>query len=151
MHSCWDLWVLMHWYTCKCLLNTLERAVEQLAGCLAKETQVSSRGQSTTARNAGTCSLSPYEYLIRWRNATWIAIAVNLASPKFICNGSATSAQWPLNVIYLIIYSYTYIFLSVRAVLKLSKLQVEWTSFLQYTELQAVILLQQSSRAANTD
>ena len=51
----------------------------------------------------------------------------------------------------LIIYSYTYIFLSVRAVLKLSKLQVEWTSFLQYTELQAVILLQQSSRAANTD
>ena len=27
-----------------------------------------------------------------------------------ICNGSATSAQWPLNVIYLIIYSYTYIF-----------------------------------------
>ena len=24
----------MHWYTCKCLLNTLERAIEQLAGCL---------------------------------------------------------------------------------------------------------------------
>ena len=42
----------MHWYTCKCILNTLERAVEQLAGCLAKETKVSSRGQSTTARNA---------------------------------------------------------------------------------------------------
>ena len=38
----------MHWYTCKCLLNTLGRAVEQLAGCLAKETKVSSRGQSTT-------------------------------------------------------------------------------------------------------
>ena len=30
--------------------STLERAVEQLAGCLAKETKVSSRGQSTTAR-----------------------------------------------------------------------------------------------------
>ena len=69
----------MHWYTWKCLLNTLERAVEQLAGCLAKETKLSSRGQSTIARNAGTCSLSPHEYLIRWRNATWIA--VNLASP----------------------------------------------------------------------
>ena len=32
----------MHWYTCKCLLNTLGRAVEQLAGCLAKEPKVSS-------------------------------------------------------------------------------------------------------------
>ena len=42
----------MHWYACKCLLNTLERAVEQLAGCLAKEIKVSTRGQSTTARNA---------------------------------------------------------------------------------------------------
>ena len=30
--------------------STLERAVEQLAGCLAKETKVSSRGQSTIAR-----------------------------------------------------------------------------------------------------
>ena len=28
----------MHWYTCKCLLNNLGRAVEQLAGCFAKET-----------------------------------------------------------------------------------------------------------------
>ena len=26
----------MHWYTCKSLLNTLGRAIEQLAGCLAK-------------------------------------------------------------------------------------------------------------------
>jgi len=36
---------------CKCLLNTLGRAVEQLAGCLAKETKVSSQDQSTTAHN----------------------------------------------------------------------------------------------------
>ena len=35
----------MHWYTCKSLLNTLGRAVEQLAGCLAKQTKVSSRSQ----------------------------------------------------------------------------------------------------------
>ena len=42
----------MHWYTCKCLLNTLEKTVEQLAWCLAKETKLSSRGQSTTTRNA---------------------------------------------------------------------------------------------------
>ena len=34
-----------HWYTCKSLLNTLGRAVEQLAVCLA---EVSSQGQSTT-------------------------------------------------------------------------------------------------------
>ena len=27
----------MHWYTCKCLLNTLGRAVEQLAGCLPRK------------------------------------------------------------------------------------------------------------------
>ena len=47
----------------------------------------------------------------------------------------------------VIIYSYTYIFLSVKAVLKLFRLQVEWTSSLQFTKLQAVILLQQSSRA----
>ena len=38
----------MHWYTCKSLLNTLGRAVEQLAVCLAKQAKVSSRGQSTT-------------------------------------------------------------------------------------------------------
>ena len=35
--SCQDLQVLMHWYTCKYLLNTLGRAVEQLAGCLASK------------------------------------------------------------------------------------------------------------------
>ena len=29
--------VLMHGHTCKSLLNTLGRAVEQLAGCLAKQ------------------------------------------------------------------------------------------------------------------
>ena len=44
-----NLGVLMHWYTCKqSLLNTLGRAVEQLAVCLAKQAKVSSRGQSTT-------------------------------------------------------------------------------------------------------
>ena len=32
-----NLWVLMHWYTGKSLLNGLERAVKQFAGCLAKE------------------------------------------------------------------------------------------------------------------
>ena len=38
----------MHLYTCKSLLNTLGRAVEQLTGCLAKQAKVSSsRGQST--------------------------------------------------------------------------------------------------------
>ena len=30
---------LMHLYTCKCLLNTLGRAVQQLTECLAKETK----------------------------------------------------------------------------------------------------------------
>ena len=41
----------MHWYTCKSLLNTLARAVEQLAVRLAKQAykvSASSRGQSTT-------------------------------------------------------------------------------------------------------
>ena len=40
---------LMHGHTCKSLLNTSGRAVEQLAGYLAKQAKVSSRGQSTTA------------------------------------------------------------------------------------------------------
>ena len=44
----------MHLYTCKCLLNTLGRAVQQLAECLAKETKGSTRGQSTT-----TCNVYP--------------------------------------------------------------------------------------------
>ena len=35
-----NLWDLMHWYTCKSLLNTLGTAVEQLAGCHAKQTAV---------------------------------------------------------------------------------------------------------------
>ena len=39
----------MNWHTCKSLLNTSGRAVEQLAGCLAKQAKVSSRGQSGTA------------------------------------------------------------------------------------------------------
>ena len=34
----------------KSLLNTLARALEQLAGCLALPAKVSSRGQSTTDR-----------------------------------------------------------------------------------------------------
>ena len=38
----------MHLYTCKSQLNTLGRAVERLAGCLAKQAKVSSRGQGTT-------------------------------------------------------------------------------------------------------
>ena len=29
----------MHWYTFKSLLNTLESAVEQLPGCLAKQSK----------------------------------------------------------------------------------------------------------------
>jgi len=32
----------MHWYTGKSVLNDLERAVKQFAGCLAKEAKISS-------------------------------------------------------------------------------------------------------------
>ena len=35
----------MHWYTCKSLLNTLGKAVEQLVRYHAKQAKVSSRGQ----------------------------------------------------------------------------------------------------------
>ena len=51
----------MHWYTCKSLMNTLGRAVEQWAECFAK--QVSSRGQSTTVGRARSVKMS-YEYLM---------------------------------------------------------------------------------------
>ena len=80
MDFCWDLWVLMHWYTCKCLLNILERAVEQLAGCLTKETKVSSRGQSTTARNAELVALAyslskdDVTQNSHFRTSTWVKL-----------------------------------------------------------------------------
>ena len=45
----------MNWHTCKSLLNTSGRAVEQLAGCLAKQAKVSSRGQSRTASAKLSC------------------------------------------------------------------------------------------------
>ena len=32
-----NIWALMHWYTCKSLLSTVGRAVEQLAGYFAKQ------------------------------------------------------------------------------------------------------------------
>ena len=51
-----NLRVLMNWHTCKSLLNTSGRAVEQFAGCLAKQAKVSSRGQSTTAMQLSALS-----------------------------------------------------------------------------------------------
>ena len=65
--------------TCKRLLNTLGRAVEQLAGCLAKETVEVEVQQSCNAELYLNGLMNIYEYLIKGRNATWIA--VNLASP----------------------------------------------------------------------
>ena len=63
----------MHWHTCKSLLNTLGRAVEQLAGYLAKQAKVSSRGQSTTGmqihslarETSSRAAKLSYEYLMR--------------------------------------------------------------------------------------
>ena len=56
----------MHWYTCKSLLNTLARAVEQSDVFLAKQAKVSSRGQSTTAMQKPARSVKmSYEYLMR--------------------------------------------------------------------------------------
>ena len=45
----------MHWHTYKSLLNTLGRAVKQLqlAGCLAKQAEVTGRGQSMSWNAAG--------------------------------------------------------------------------------------------------
>ena len=56
--------VLMHGHTCKFLLNTSlssGRAVEQLAGYLAKQAKVSSLGQSTTAMQIYTSAKLSYE------------------------------------------------------------------------------------------
>ena len=47
-HSTFSYNVLMHWYTCKYLLNTLGRAVEQFVVYLDKQAKVSSRGRSTS-------------------------------------------------------------------------------------------------------
>ena len=50
-----SLWVLMHWHTCKSLLNTLGIAVKQLAGFFAKQAKVSS---CTTAKQMRAAPLS---------------------------------------------------------------------------------------------
>ena len=42
----------MHLYTCKSLLNTLGRAVEQLAGCLAKQSESQQLRSKYNACNA---------------------------------------------------------------------------------------------------
>ena len=55
----------MHWYTCKSLLNTLARAVEQLAGCLAQQAKVSNRGQSTKTASPARRVKMYHEYLMR--------------------------------------------------------------------------------------
>ena len=60
----------MHYHTCKSLPNTLGRAVEQLAGCLANQAKVSNRGQSTDddvkrvsrARGAAVTQAKGYAY-----------------------------------------------------------------------------------------
>ena len=50
----------MHWHTCKSLLNTLGRAVEQLAVCIAKQAVEAKVQQSCKA------GAKRNEYLIRW-------------------------------------------------------------------------------------
>ena len=52
----------MHWHTYKSLLNTIGRAVEQLAACLAKQVEV--KVQQTGNASARRVKMF-YEYLIR--------------------------------------------------------------------------------------
>jgi len=50
----------MHWYTCKSLLNTLGKAVEQLVRYLAKQEKASSTksfNASAQSRGGWTCLL----------------------------------------------------------------------------------------------
>ena len=63
--TCAEFYEFWHWYTCKSLLNTLGRAVEQLTVCPAKQTKVSSRGQSTSHAKPAQSVKTSYEYLIR--------------------------------------------------------------------------------------
>ena len=53
-----NLRVLMHWYTGKSLLNALGKAVEQFAGCLAKQKSAAEAKVSRRVKMS-------YEYLIR--------------------------------------------------------------------------------------
>ena len=64
--------------------------------CLAKETKVSNRGQSTTVMQSQPI---PYEYLIRWHNATWIA--VNLASLVYIFTSALLTSATNPDKIYI--------------------------------------------------
>ena len=55
----------MQWYTCKSLLNTLGRAVEQLAGALPlSSTQASKSALEVEVQKSCTASAQGYEYRI---------------------------------------------------------------------------------------
>ena len=55
-----NILVLMHWHTGKSLLNTLGRAVEQLAGCHAKQAV-----EVEVQQPCNTSAKLSYEYLMR--------------------------------------------------------------------------------------
>ena len=55
----------MHWYTCKSLLNTLARAVEQLAGCLAQQAKLAVEVKVQQTATPGRRVKMYHEYLIR--------------------------------------------------------------------------------------
>ena len=55
-----NLWVLMHWYTCKSLLNTLQSAVEQLAVCLSKQ------NIAVEAKVQQSCKASTKRFFLCW-------------------------------------------------------------------------------------
>ena len=63
--------VLMHRHTCKSLLNTLGRAVEQLAGCLAKQARSHMSQQSRSKYM--TVSKRVFPYSRPWDQVTPIA------------------------------------------------------------------------------
>ena len=60
--------VLMHGHTCKSLLNTLGRAVEQLAGCLAKQ----AKSQQSRSKYM-TVSKRVFPFSWQWHQVTLIA------------------------------------------------------------------------------
>ena len=82
----WCIGILLNLYC----MNTLGRAVEQLAGCLAKTVEVKVQQTGNASVKGWIC----YEYLIRWRNRFKQG---ELSESRYYCDAEAQ----PTNVGHL--------------------------------------------------
>ena len=91
-------------YTCKSLLNTLGRAVEQLAGCLAKQIMQIKRQQLRSKYNSMQCQREGLKCIMNINDVTVSnrGVRVNLAYPGPAPVASPSALRgWGLGTGYL--------------------------------------------------